>query len=210
MRLLIVDDHILFREGVVSLLEMQPDLNVVGQAASVHEAIAMTADLQPDLILMDFGLPDGTGLEATKAILARFPKINIVFLTVHESDERLFDAIRMGAKGYLLKNVHSKSLIAYLRGVERGEAALEASMTAKILNEFVRLPPPNHSSSSMLDCLSVRELEVLQELESRATNREIADRLAISENTVKNHVSSILTKLNLKSRREVTSIYNSA
>jgi DNA-binding NarL/FixJ family response regulator len=187
MRVLIVDDHVLFSEGLASLLNAQPDFSVVGQAGSVGEAIILARELCPDLILMDFGLPDGTGLEATQAILAERPTTMIVFLTVHEQDERLFAAIRSGAKGYLLKNVPVAKLLAHLRGLERGEAAISPTMTSHILGEFARMSPAHESS------------------QVEASNREIADRLCISENTVKNHVGNILAKLDLRNRREAAS-----
>jgi two-component system NarL family response regulator len=166
----------------------------------------MTRQLEPDLILMDFGLPDGTGLDATQAILAERPETDIVFLTVHEQDDRLFAAIRGGAKGYLLKNVPVSKLLDYLRGVERGEAALSPAMTSHILEEFARLDPSRGPGPAELSELTTREVEVLRELATGASNLEIADRLYISENTVKNHVGSILTKLNLRNRREAASL----
>ena len=205
MKILIVDDHILFREGLVSLFNGQPDLHVVGQASCVQEAVSMTNELQPGLVLMDFSLPDGSGLDAAKLILAQQPRTKIVFLTVHEDDSRLFEAIRVGAKGYLLKNVPVAKLLAFLRGVERGEAALTPAMTSKIMDEFARLTEPPEQGETELAMLSHRELEVLEQLRMGATNQEIAERLVISENTVKNHVRNILTKLNLHSRRQTIS-----
>ncbi len=202
MRILLVDDHILFREGLVSLLNSQPDLEVVGEAGSVHEAISLARELQPDLVLMDFGMPDGTGLDATQVILADRPETKIVFLTVHEEDDRLFAAIRSGAKGYLLKNVPVTKLLAFLRGIERGEAAITPVLASRILEEFSRLSTPRGRERVETGELTTRELEVLRELASGASNREIADNLVIAENTVKNHMRSILSKLNLKNRRE--------
>jgi len=207
MKILIVDDHILFREGLASLLTAQPGIRVIGQASSVQEAMVMALDLRPDLVLMDFSLPDGTGLDAMKAILAIRPEIKIVFLTMHEDDERLFEAIRAGAKGYLLKNVHVAKLLAFLHGVERGEAALTPAMTNRILHEFARLADSPKQEAAEFESLSAREVEVLQHLSAGATNREIAEHLFISENTVKNHVRNILAKLDLKSRRQAASYF---
>lgn len=201
MRVLIVDDHVLFREGLVSLLKAQPDITVLGEAGCVSEAIAMAHELEPDLILMDFGLPDGTGLDATQAILAEQPEAKIVFLTVHEQDDRLFAAIRNGAKGYLLKNVPVSKLLDYLRGVQNGEAAISPTMTSQILDEFARLGKAFDSDAAELGELTPRELEVLRELATGATNQEIADRLVITDNTVKVHVRNILAKLDLPNRR---------
>lgn len=201
VKILLVDDHVLFREGLVGLLDSQPDFQVIAQAGSVAEARRLARDLKPDIILMDFGLPDGTGLDATHAILGDNPDIKIVFLTVHEEDDRLFAAIRSGAKGYLLKNVPISKLLSFLRGVERGEVAISPAMTSRIFDEFARMESPSRDLTASEE-LTTRELEVLQELVTGATNRVIADRLFIAENTVKNHVRNILTKLNLKNRRE--------
>lgn len=208
MKILIVDDHILFREGLTSLLSTQNDIEIVGQASTVQEAVTLAKALHPELILMDFGLPDGTGLEATELILACQPHLKIVFLTVHEDDERLFRAIRIGAKGYLLKNVPVTVLLSFIRGVERGEPALTPAMTSKILNEFARSPKADQTKTEETTLLTARELDVLKHLRTGATNREIADRLFIAENTVKNHVRSILSKYNLTSRRQAVN-YNS-
>lgn len=202
INLLLVDDHRLFREGLVGLLDNQPDITVVGEAGQVREAVELAKTLKPDVILMDFNLPDGTGLDATNAILAEQPQINIIFLTIYEEDESLFAAIRLGAKGYLLKNVPVSGLLAFIRGVQRGEAAMSPHITARVLKEFAELSRAAAVPSLELSELTLREVEVLQELARGGTNREIADCLFITENTVKNHVRSILTKLNLKNRRE--------
>jgi DNA-binding NarL/FixJ family response regulator len=209
MRILIVDDHILFREGLLSLLNVQPDTQVVGQAGTVREAIILANELQPDLVLMDLGLPDGSGLDATKVILANRPETKIVFLTMHEDDDRLFEAIRIGAKGYLLKNVHVTTFLTFLRGVDRGEVALTPTMTSKVLHEFARLTEPAKHGTPEFESLSTRELQVLQQLKNGATNREIAEELFISENTVKNHVRNILTKLGLENRRQAAHYFGS-
>ena len=202
MQILLVDDHALFREGLSSLLSNQPDLKIVGTAQSVSEAIQAARDLKPDLILMDFTHPDGTGLEATKAILAESPGTKIVFLTVHEDDERLFSAIRSGAIGYLPKNISMHDLVAQIRGLEYGEAAITSKMASRVLGELARTQPGRPNIDSPAARLTTRELEVLREIEKGASNREIADRLYISERTVKNHVSHILNKLNLRNRYE--------
>lgn len=201
IRILLVDDHDLFRAGLSSLFGAQPDLAIVGEAGSVREAVRLTRELQPDLILMDFTLPDGSGLEATQLILREFPETKIVFLTVHEEDERLFAAIRGGAKGYLLKNVPVTVLLERLRGLERNEAAISSTMTSRILEEFSQTLPAQLPDSGALAQLTPRELDVLRELVTDATNREIAERLYITENTVKHHVGNVLSKLNLPNRR---------
>ena len=201
MKTLVVDDHILFRQGLVSLLKPDPAFQIVGEAGSVREAVAEALRLKPDLILMDFSLPDGTGLDAMQPILAELPDCKIVFLTIQDADEVLFDAIRKGAKGYLLKNVPISDLLASLKSLERGEAALSRQMTSRILEEFAKTEKVTTGENG-LSRLSRRELEVLRLLATWATNREIADQLFLSENTVKHHVHNILEKLGLENRRQ--------
>jgi DNA-binding NarL/FixJ family response regulator len=203
MRILLVEDHLLFQESLGRLLDSQPDMTVVGGATTVLEAVTKARQLKPDLILMDFTLPDGTGLDATQAILAELPHTKIVFLTIHEDDERVFNAIRRGAQGYLLKSVTSSNLLSYLRGLERGEAAIQPEVTARILKEFAQLAPREDLTAEGLSKLTNRQREILKELKTGATNRQIAARLVISEQTVKNHVSRVLKKLNIKSRHEL-------
>lgn len=204
MKILLVDDHVLFRQGLVSLLNAQPDFEVIDQVGTVADAVQSAVEKQPDLILMDLSLPDGTGLDATQQILARQPAARIVILTVHEEDDRLFAALRCGAKGYLLKNVPISKLLSFLRGVELGEAAISGEMVSRVFDEFARMDPVNRqpSTSRIDNKLTSREMQVLKELTTGATNREIANRLVIAENTVKNHIRNILGKLNLKNRRE--------
>ncbi|MFQ5399830.1 MAG: response regulator [Anaerolineae bacterium] len=200
MRILLVDDHVLFREGIASLIIAQPNLEIAATAETVAEAVELAQEVKPDVILMDFTLPDGTGLDATRAILAEQPEINIVFLTVHDDDERLFAAIRSGARGYLLKNVTVTKLLDYLHGLERGEAAISRALTTRLMQRLAQLESMSSGNTYVCSGLTARELEILRELDSGATNREIADRLVISERTVKNHVSNILSKLNLRNR----------
>jgi DNA-binding NarL/FixJ family response regulator len=204
MRILLVEDHILFQESLGRLLDSQPDISVVAGATSVFEAIVKARQHKPDVILMDFTLPDGTGVEATQAILAEQPAVKVVFLTIHEEDQMIFEAIRHGAVGYLPKNVSTTHLLSYLRGLERGEVALQPEYTARILKEFANLSPREDLNEESISKLTARQREILRELKTGATNRQIAARLVISEQTVKNHVSRVLKKLNLKSRHELT------
>jgi DNA-binding NarL/FixJ family response regulator len=197
---LIVDDHVLFREGLTSLLKMTPDFEVIGVAGTVAEAITQAFRLEPDIILMDFSLSDGTGLDATKAIVGKLPECKIVFLTVYEANSNLFAAIRQGAKGYLLKNVQSEDLLASLRALERGETAMSRSLMNRIVDEFSHLDPAGVKKDSPLEKLSRREMEILKELSSGATNKMIGQRLFLSENTVKHHMRSILEKLSVQTR----------
>jgi DNA-binding NarL/FixJ family response regulator len=200
--ILIIDDHVIFREGLVSLLVKQPDFKVVGEAGSVHEAIRKARELKPDLILMDFNLPDGTGLDATRMILTERPETMIVFLTISDDDERVFEAIRNGAKGYLLKDLSVTDLLASLRSLQKGELALTRKMASQVLGRFVSSQTDQFTPGEGAGALTPRELEVLHELAFGATNQEIALCLVISVNTVKNHIQSILKKLGLKNRRE--------
>ncbi len=207
MKILIVDDHTLFREGLISLISRQPDMSVVGEGGSVQEAIELSRSLQPEIILLDFSLPDGTGLDAAEVILRERPETRIIFLTIHDDDERLLSAIRLGAKGFLMKNIPVARLLAALRGVQRGEAALSREMTARLMDAFSQISPPSTPvPEAPFSVLTPRELEVLQELAKDATNHQIADRLFISENTVRNHVHNILEKLRISNRREAISL----
>lgn len=199
VRIVVVDDHVLFREGLVAIIRSEPDIEVIGQAGSVREAIELVGLLRPDLVLMDFGLPDGTGVDATRAILKVDPACKIVFLTMSEEDEALFSAVRSGAKGYLLKNMHPSKLAATIKSVYEGESALSRSMTLRLMEELARTKEPPHKADPTL---TRRELDVLRELSEGFSNAEIANHLVIAENTVKYHVHSILDKLGLSDRRE--------
>jgi DNA-binding NarL/FixJ family response regulator len=203
MKIILVDDHVLFREGLVSVLKSQPDFEIVGQAGKVSEAILLARQVNPDVILMDFSLPDGTGVDATQAILAENPKIKIVFLTIHEDDLSLLAAIRKGAKGYLLKNLTVSSLISSLRALEQGEAAVSRIMVNRLLEELAKGQSTPADTFHMPDAdLTSREIEIVKQIAKNASNSEIARQLVISENTVKNHVHNILSKLKLDNRRQ--------
>jgi len=199
IKIVVVDDHILFREGLVAIIRSDPNIEVIGQAGNVHEAVELVGSLRPDLVLMDFGLPDGTGVDATRAILKEDPECKIVFLTMSEEDEDLIMAIRSGAKGYLLKNMQPSKLVDTIKSVQAGESALSRSMTLRLMEELTRTKAPMHTGDPTL---TRRELDVLRELADGFSNSEIADHLVIAENTVKYHVHSILDKLGLSDRRE--------
>ena len=200
MKIIIVDDHILFREGLASIIRSERDIQVAGMAGTVQEAVEMAGVIKPDLILMDFALPDGTGADATRMILNAHPGCKIVFLTMSEQDEDLFSAIRSGAKGYLLKNMHPQKLVVALRSVQKGESALSRSMTMRLMEELSRTKKSDYPQSNTL---THREMDVLRAVAAGQTNQEIAKQLFISENTVKYHVHSILGKLDLADRKEV-------
>ncbi len=205
-KVLLIDDQILFREGLVSLFNSTSDFEMVGSAGSVHEGIEQALLYRPDIILMDFSLPDGTGLDATRAILSKLPDCKIVFLTVYEEDETLFAALRMGARGYMLKNVNSSDLLTSLRALDRGENAISRKMVTSVLDEFSHTSVSGGLPDRLLTKLSRREIEVLREIESGATNIEIAQRLFLSENTVKHHIRNIFEKLGVENRREAALI----
>lgn len=200
IKLIIVDDHVLFREGLASIIRSEPDIEVVGLAGTVRDAVEMAGRITPDIILMDFSLPDGTGADATHLILDAHPDCKIIFLTMSEEDENLFTAIRSGAKGYLLKDMHPSKLAASIRSVYKGESALSRSMTLRLMKELSQTKKPEIFDSS--PTLTRRELDVIRAISVGKTNQEIGKELFLSENTVKYHVHSILEKLHLKDRRE--------
>ena len=202
-RIVVVDDHTVLRDGIISILEEQPDFEVVGESGSVAGALETVQATVPDLVLMDYSLPDGTGLDATKEIKASFPQINVVLLTVHEEDDLLFDAVRNGASGYLLKNISSKTLLAKLRGLSQGDAAFLPAQTSRILSEFAKTAPADQEESIPL---TGRELEVLQLIVNGSSNQEIGAELHISVHTVKNHVHHILTKLEVDNRHQAAEV----
>lgn len=202
MKILIVDDHVLFREGLVGILKGRPEFEVVGEAGTVSGAIEKARHYKPDMILMDWGLPDGDGSQASKQILAEHPECKIVFLTIYEADEKLFAAVRSGAKGYMLKNVPSAKLIRALLDVEVGRPAISRKMTSQLMEEFSRTNAEAQTYPNALNKLSPREMDVLHEIVNGATNREIATTLFISVNTVKHHIHSILDKLGVENRRQ--------
>ena len=202
MRVLLADDHPLFRDGVRSLLEAR-GVQVVGEAGDGQEAVEAALRLRPDVVLMDITMPTMTGLEATRLIKARAPEIKIVMLTVSDEDRMLFEAIKSGAQGYLLKDLQAKEFFELLSGIERGEAPITRSLAGRILEEFGRKMPGAPEPQG--DELTEREGEVLQAVSSGAANREVAAALHITENTVKFHMKNILDKLHLRSRGEVIS-----
>ena len=203
MRVLLVDDHPLVRDGIASLLRAR-GLEVVGEASDGLEALYKARLLRPDVILMDIRMPGLNGLEATRLIKTELPEIKIVMLTVSDEDQDLFEAIKSGAEGYLLKSMHADEFFTLLESIERGEIPIPPSMASRILNEFVRhgrrSSPPDNASDR--ESLTERETEVLQLVVQGFSNREIANTLTISENTVKFHLKNILAKLHARNRAE--------
>jgi DNA-binding NarL/FixJ family response regulator len=205
-KVMVIDDHILFREGLISLFQSTPDFVIVGEAGSVQTGIENARLLLPDIILMDFSLPDGTGLDATRVILAENPACKIVFLTVYEADDVLFAAIRAGAKGYFTKNVRLQELLSSLHALERGEVVFSRKMTSRIVEELSHTDMKTTVSKEAFAKLTPRELDVLAAIQTGATNFEIAQQMVLSENTVKHHVQAILEKLGAENRHQASLI----
>jgi len=201
VRVMVVDDHALFRDGIKSLLAAR-DIELVGEARDGREAIDKAPVLRPDVILMDIRMPGMGGLEATRILKARMPDVQIVVLTVSDDDSDLFEAIKSGADGYLLKSLQSDEFFDLLGGLQRGEAAISRPLAGKILREAARRLEAGNSTSDP-DALTDREEEVLRFLADGASNRDIAGALTISENTVKYHMRHILDKLHLQNRAQV-------
>jgi DNA-binding NarL/FixJ family response regulator len=207
IRVLLVDDHHLFREGLVTILNGQPDFEVIGQASDGLEALVKACKLKPDLILMDVTMPGCDGLEATQRIKQELPEVTIVMLTVRDENEKLFEAIRNGAQGYLLKSIRSQEMLDLLRGAVRGEAAITPALGGRMLQEFRRVSEHrSRDPSGKLQALTAREQDVLGLVAQGATNQDIADALHVSIHTVKSHMRKILAKLHLSRRQEAASL----
>jgi len=204
MRVLLADDHALFRDGLHSVLEAR-GMEVVGEAKNGREAVDLNRRLRPDVVLMDLSMPELDGLAATRLILAEQPDARVVILTASEEDADLFEAIKSGAQGYLFKNVQSDELVQSLEGVARGEPALTPALARKLLGEFAKPAAPARSTPvEGYEALTEREREVLDLLVQGITsNRELAERLVVSENTVKYHLRNILDKLHVQNRAQV-------
>jgi DNA-binding NarL/FixJ family response regulator len=204
MNILIADDHSLFRDSLRSLLDAH-GVTVVGEARNGREAVELARRLSPDVVLMDLTMPEMDGLAATRLISAEMPQVKVVVLTASDEDAKLFEAIKSGAQGYLLKNLESGEFFTLLEGVGRGEPALTPVLARKLLQEFAR-PEKAAAPAHDPDALTEREREVLELLVQGITsNRKLAKQLGVSENTIKFHVRNILDKLHLHNRAQVVS-----
>jgi two-component system nitrate/nitrite response regulator NarL len=201
LRILLVDDHLLFRKGLARLLDAQPDFEVVGEATDGLEAIKQTQLLHPDLVLMDIRMPKCDGLEATRRIKAQMPDVRVVMLTVSDDEQDLVTSVRYGADGYLLKDVLPETLFQQLRGLAAGETPISRVMTGKLFHQLAQRSR-SVIQPEAIAMLSARECEVLSLVADGRSNREIAAELGIARNTVKNHLRSILTKLGVKNRAQ--------
>lgn len=203
IRVLLVDDQALFREGLHTLLSTYADVNVVGEAGNGEEALHLSAVLHPDVVLMDLRMPVLDGVTATRQLAAAHPGCRVIILTTFDDDEYVFDGLRAGAVGYMLKDAPSEKLVEAIRAVARGQSFLQPSVAAKVVAEFTRLakraPLPGEAPAEQL---SEREVEILRLVAAGASNKEIADRLVIAEGTVKNHVTNILSKLGVRDRTQ--------
>lgn len=202
IRVLVADDHRLFRQGIRSLLEEADDIQIVGEAKDGLEAVQKADVLEPDVVLMDVHMPAASGTEATQQILATHSDVRIIMLTVSEEDDDLFAAVRAGAVGYLLKNVDVDELVDAIHRAYAGEAMLSPVMAAKLMREFRAAEPEQRVGPAPDELLTNRERDVLRELATGATNREIAEQLMISTHTVKTHVRHILKKLDVENRAQ--------
>jgi DNA-binding NarL/FixJ family response regulator len=209
IRTLIVDDHALFRRGLEMVLESEDDIELVGQASDGEEAVLRAAESLPDVVLMDIRMPRSSGIEACRAVKNVAPSTKIVILTISDEEEDLFEAIRAGASGYLLKDIPLDEVAGTVRAVHGGQSLINPSMAGKLLTEFAALarreedePPQRVPAPRLTD----REIEVLRLVARGMNNRDIAKELFISENTVKNHVRNILEKLQIHSRMEAVMV----
>lgn len=206
IRIVLVDDQALFREGLKTLLSVNDDFQVVAEAENGEEAVRLAVQERPDVILMDVRMPILDGVSATKRIRASLSTesvARVIILTTFDDDDAVFDGLRAGAAGYLLKDVNSEKLFEAIYTTSRGESFLQPSITSKLLAEFTRLPrSAAHIQAELAVPLSNRELEILQLIATGASNKEIADTLMIAEGTVKNHVTSILGKLSARDRMQ--------
>jgi DNA-binding NarL/FixJ family response regulator len=200
LRVLIADDHPLFRDGLRLLLETLPDVTVLGEASTGEEAVEMARALAPDVVVMDLRLPGISGIEATRRILTGVPSTRVLIVTMFEDDSSVFTAMRAGARGYILKDAMQDDVIRAIRGIGRGEAIFSPTIATRVLDYFASAP--NNVPRETFPMLTDREREILAALVARKTNAEIADALFLTPKTVSNYVSNILQKLQVADRAE--------
>ena len=202
IRILIADDHTMFRQGLRRLLEAVPDFEVVGEASNGEEVCNLAATLKPDIVLMDIHMPHLDGVQATRYIAKHIEDIKVIILTMSREKDYVLEAIKSGASGYFLKESDVNDLIAAIRAVARGETILEPALAQRVLQEFRQNTPSRRRHSELLELLDEREIQILRGVAHGWTNQEIAERLGLSEKTVKNHLSVIFRKLQLENRTQ--------
>ena len=201
--IVIADDQALFREGLRTLLSTRPDMEVVGEAANGEDVVTLVEQLRPNVVLMDLRMPKVDGVQATARLHERCPEIPVLVLTTFDDDANLFGALRAGAAGYLLKDVSSETLVSAIHAATRGESFLQSTVTGRVVAAFARLMESGGPKAAALVVpLSAREREIVSLLGNGASNKEIADRLNLAEGTIKNHVTNILTKLDVRDRTQ--------
>jgi DNA-binding NarL/FixJ family response regulator len=216
IRLLIVDDQDLIRQGLAIILDNQPDMRVVGQATDGEQALAAARTLKPDVVLMDIKMPRMNGIQATRAITSELPHTQVIILTTYDTDDWVFDGVRAGAQAYLLKDASTEELSNAIRGVHRGESQLDPAIARKVMDEFRRISggpgaesppdafhPLSHPDQPPIEQLTEREMDVLGLIAQGLGNKDIAARLFLSEGTVKNYVSTIMAKFHANDRTQV-------
>ncbi len=200
IRVLLADDHALFRQGLRQLLELEDDIEVVGDASTGEEAQLMVRELRPDVVLMDINMPDVDGITATRAILAEYPNTSIVILTMYREDDYAFQAVRAGARGYLLKNAGSQDVVRAVRVTSQGASMVDPTLVPSLLREFHRLV--NNPTAPKVERLNDREMTLLRMLVDGKSNKEIANELDLAESTVKNNLSLLFQKLGARDRTQ--------
>jgi DNA-binding NarL/FixJ family response regulator len=200
IRILLVDDQSLFREGLRTLLSLQADFAIVGEAGNGEQAVQLATQLAPDVVLMDMHMPVLDGVAATRKLREQVPAVRVIALTTFDDDEYVFEALRAGAVGYLLKDTPSERLFEAIRATHRGESFLQPSIMAKVVAEFSRMAAPK--PAPLVEPLSEREIEIVKMMAAGASNKEIGAALFITEGTVKNHITSILGKLGVRDRTQ--------
>ncbi len=200
IRILLADDHTVLRQGIAQVLELQPDMTVVAEAKNGTEAVELARKERPDLALLDINMPEIDGVEVTRWMSAEMPETRIIILTMYKMDNFIFEAIKAGANGYLLKEIELDDLVAAVRAVARGEAVLDPPIAEKVLAEF-RPPDPKRSESDDIQ-LAKRDVQILNLVGQGLSNTEIAAQISISEKTVRNRLSNVFKQLHLKNRTE--------
>lgn len=207
IRVLLVDDQMLIRQGIATLLDLEPDLEVVGAVGNGRAALEAVVQLRPDIVLMDVRMPEMDGVAATRELSRRFPQVGVIILTTFDDDEYIFEGLKAGARGYLLKDISSEEMAEAVRTVARGEALIQPSIARKVVAEFSRLAAETSAPAGRLlpkapNALTERELAVLKALAGGMSNKEIAAALVVTEGTVKTHISNILAKLEVRDRTQ--------